>query len=76
VNGKITAIYDPKKELKMLDDVIFQPETIAAFRQVCSDKREVLEYMQNFGAPIERAMAKIIFSVTGRERIKTHGTCK
>jgi hypothetical protein len=50
----------------MLDDMIFKPETIAAFRQVCSEKKEVLEYMQKFGAPIERAMAKIIFSVTGR----------
>jgi hypothetical protein len=47
----------------MLDDAIFRPETIAAFRQVCSERREILEYMQNFGAPIERAMAKIIFSV-------------
>ena len=47
----------------MLDDVSFKPETIAAFRQVCSEKKDPLEYMQKFGAPIERAMAKIIFSV-------------
>lgn len=60
----------------MLDDVIFKPETIAAFRQVYYEKRDFLEYMQKFGAPIERAMAKIIFSVTGKERIKTQDTFK
>ncbi len=46
----------------MKNDIDFQPETIAAFRQVCSEKRETLDYMQKFGAPIERAMAKVILS--------------
>jgi hypothetical protein len=51
----------------MKQSLLFQPGTITAFRHVCSEKRETLEYMQKFGAPIERAMANMIFSVAGGE---------
>jgi hypothetical protein len=59
----------PKGSSKMENNSTFKPETIDAFRQVCSEKREALEYMQKFGAPIERAMAKMIFSAVERERV-------
>jgi len=48
---------------------MFKPETIDAFRQVYSEKREALEYMRTFGAPLERAMAKMIFSAVERELV-------
>jgi hypothetical protein len=53
------------------NDIIFQPETITAFRQVCSQKRETLEYMQKFGAPIEKAMANMIFLAVAEGKKET-----
>ncbi len=50
-----------ERNSKMLDDAIFRPETIAAFRQVCSEKKDTLEYMQKFGAPIEKSDGKNYF---------------
>jgi hypothetical protein len=43
----------------MLNDAISRPETIAAFRQVCSGGRDVLEYMQNFGAQLNERWQKL-----------------
>lgn len=46
----------------MVDIGELQPSTIGAFKKVCSEKKETLDYMLKFGSPFEKAMAKMILT--------------
>ncbi|WP_187151922.1 hypothetical protein [Methanosarcina siciliae] len=38
----------------------FKPETIEAFKRICSEKRELLEHLSKFGSDFEKAAAGIV----------------
>lgn len=41
----------------------FKPETIAVFKKLCLEKRTSLEYLRQFGSPLEKAVASLILDV-------------
>jgi hypothetical protein len=43
----------------------FQPSTIEVFKKVCTEKREILDYMSKFGTTFEKTMADMILSIRG-----------
>lgn len=48
----------------------FKPETIDAFRKMCSEKREFLEYLVHYGNAFEKSAAVLVLKVGSQEARK------
>ncbi len=43
----------------------FKPETVAAFQKMYSEKKELLEYLAQFGNAFEKSAAALVLGVGG-----------
>ena len=43
----------------------FKPETVEAFKKICSEKKEFLEYLSKFGNDFEKAAAGVVLKIGG-----------
>jgi hypothetical protein len=54
----------------MINTREFQPSTTEVFKKVCTEKREILDYMSKFGTTFEKTIADMIISVGGSKNDK------